>query len=149
MASRIKGRPLALRDLRPGLPTSLVEVVERLMANRPDDRYSTATAAAEALQVCGECEQFLSQSGAHDSRCEGTGNFGALSAERSIPGEVSRTNSTNAGLAPMGWWLGLLWYLSGWSQRIALLVLSAAFVTGSAALAAAFAAGIAIGSAPH
>src|SRR5205823_8500887 len=39
MASRIKGRPMALGVLRPGLPPGVVAIVERLMATRPDDRY--------------------------------------------------------------------------------------------------------------
>jgi serine/threonine-protein kinase len=149
MASRIKGRPTALGDVRPGLPAGVVEVVERLMANRPDDRYPSAATAAEALQACSECEQLPSQSGARHSASAGAANPGTLTAEASMPGEVSRTGSTSIDAAPLGWWLSLLWYLSGWSQRIAFLVVSAAVMTGSAALTAAFIAGFAIGGAPH
>src|SRR3954469_12556721 len=55
LASRIKGRPAPLAGLRPGVPPGLVAVVERLMANRADDRYPTADEAAGALRsFCGE-----------------------------------------------------------------------------------------------
>ena len=49
------------------------------------------------------------------------------------------------GPAPPGRWLSLLWHLSGWSHRFAILVLSAVLLSGSAALMAAFAVGHAMG----
>jgi serine/threonine-protein kinase len=149
MASRIKGSPAALGDLRPGLPPGVVEVVERLMANRPEDRYPSSAVAAEALQGCGDRAWSSSRSEAHDSECAGAASLGGLTAEASVQGAVATSGSTSLGPAPPGWWLGLLWYLSGWSQQIALLVVAAAFLAGSAALVAAFATGLAIGSTPH
>jgi eukaryotic-like serine/threonine-protein kinase len=41
--------PLPLQALRPEIPTVLAEVVARLMARSPADRYPTARAAADAL----------------------------------------------------------------------------------------------------
>ena len=141
MASRIKGRPMALGDLRPGLPPGVIGIVERLMANRPDDRYPSAAAAAEALQALGECEQFLSERSARLVENAGTASHGSVNTEASVPHENSTTGSTNIGAAQPCWWLSLLWYLSGWSQRFALLMLSVALLAGSAALLATFAAG--------
>jgi serine/threonine-protein kinase len=149
MASRIKGRPEPLAELRPGLPSSVVQVVERLMANRPDDRYASAAAAAEALQACGECAQSPSQRESHNSECTEKTSVGTLTSEATERCEVTTASSTTIVPAPPGWWLSLLWYLSGWSQRVAFLVVSAALLTTSAALWAAFAAGFAIRGAPH
>lgn len=41
--------PTPIEDLRGGLPGGLPEVVRKLMAKRPQDRYQTPAAAAEAL----------------------------------------------------------------------------------------------------
>jgi serine/threonine-protein kinase len=41
--------PLPLQALRPEIPTSVAEVVSRLMARAPADRYQSALEAAEAL----------------------------------------------------------------------------------------------------
>jgi len=49
LGKRISGNPVPITDLRPDLPPSLVAVLERLMANKPQDRYQTGTEAAEAL----------------------------------------------------------------------------------------------------
>ena len=43
--------PLPLQALRPDVPTPVAEVVARLMAKSPDQRYPTALAAAEALDA--------------------------------------------------------------------------------------------------
>lgn len=47
---RINGRHVPITDIRPDIPAGLVRVLDTLMANRPDDRYQSATEAAEALQ---------------------------------------------------------------------------------------------------
>ncbi len=51
LALRVEGRPVPIADHRPDLPPAVVEVIERLMAARPEDRYATASEAAEALQA--------------------------------------------------------------------------------------------------
>jgi serine/threonine protein kinase len=48
---RASGRPAPVTDLRPDLPPRLVEVLNKLMANRPQDRFQTAAEAALALQA--------------------------------------------------------------------------------------------------
>jgi serine/threonine protein kinase len=50
MANRIKGHPVAIGKLHPDLPKNLVDVMEKLLAPRPEHRYQTATEAAEALE---------------------------------------------------------------------------------------------------
>jgi len=50
LGRRINSRPVPITDLRPDLPSSLVAVLDKLLANKPHDRYQTAGEAAEALQ---------------------------------------------------------------------------------------------------
>jgi eukaryotic-like serine/threonine-protein kinase len=50
LALRIEGRFTPITDLRPDLSPRLVQVLERLMARRPGDRFQTAAEAADALQ---------------------------------------------------------------------------------------------------
>jgi serine/threonine protein kinase len=49
LGKRINGSPVPITDLRPDLPPSLVAVLDKLMANKPQDRYQTGIEAAEAL----------------------------------------------------------------------------------------------------
>jgi eukaryotic-like serine/threonine-protein kinase len=49
MANRIKNQPLNLASLAPELPPRLVQVMEKMLEPRPQDRYQTAREAAEAL----------------------------------------------------------------------------------------------------
>jgi len=57
---RAIGRPTPVTDLRPDLPPRLVEVLDKLMANRPEDRFQTAAEAAVALEA-------VAQDGKHDA----------------------------------------------------------------------------------
>ena len=41
--------PVPITDLRPDLPPSLVRVLDKLLARRPEDRFQTAAEAANAL----------------------------------------------------------------------------------------------------
>jgi len=50
LGERINNRPTPITDYRPDLPASLVHVLDKLMATKPDDRYQTGKEAAEALQ---------------------------------------------------------------------------------------------------
>ena len=50
LGERINNRPTPITDHRPDLPPSLVQVLDKLMATKPSDRYQTGTEAAEALQ---------------------------------------------------------------------------------------------------
>ncbi len=50
IVGRIAGQPVPLSEVKPGLPPRLVQVVEKMMATNPDDRYQTADEAAAALR---------------------------------------------------------------------------------------------------
>ncbi len=50
MSRRISGRPVPITEVRPDFSPGLVQVLEKLMANKPSERFQTASAAAEALQ---------------------------------------------------------------------------------------------------
>ncbi len=50
LGRRINNRHVPITDLRPDLPPSLVAVLDRLLATKPQDRFQTAGEAAEALQ---------------------------------------------------------------------------------------------------
>lgn len=50
LGKRISGRPTPILSHNPDLPSPLVQVLDRLLATRPQDRYQTANEAAEALQ---------------------------------------------------------------------------------------------------
>jgi len=49
LGKRIVGRPVPIREVRPDVPSSLVQVMDKLLANKPQDRYQTGDEAAEAL----------------------------------------------------------------------------------------------------
>jgi eukaryotic-like serine/threonine-protein kinase len=49
LGKRISGKPVPITDLRRDVPSSLVAVLDKLMANKPQDRYQTGQEAADAL----------------------------------------------------------------------------------------------------
>ena len=49
LAKRIRHPHVPITDVRPGLAEGLVKVVDRLLALRPDDRFSSAAEVADAL----------------------------------------------------------------------------------------------------
>jgi len=49
MIARLRGQPMALRQLRPDLPPGLDKALARAMESNPDRRYTTALEFAEAL----------------------------------------------------------------------------------------------------
>lgn len=50
LGCRINNPPTPITNHRPDLPASLVQVIDKLLANKPADRYQTGTEAADALQ---------------------------------------------------------------------------------------------------
>jgi serine/threonine-protein kinase len=50
LTKRIRESHVPIEDVRPGLSPALVAVLDRLLANRPEDRFASATLAAEALE---------------------------------------------------------------------------------------------------
>ncbi|GIW86984.1 MAG: hypothetical protein KatS3mg108_1308 [Isosphaeraceae bacterium] len=53
LGKRLNSMPVPLADKVPGLPPGLAEVMDRLLAIKPQDRYQTAEEAAEALERVG------------------------------------------------------------------------------------------------
>jgi eukaryotic-like serine/threonine-protein kinase len=50
LGKRISGRHVPITDHLPDLPSGFVRVLDKLLANKPHERYATAAEAAEALQ---------------------------------------------------------------------------------------------------
>lgn len=50
LGKRLSGRPTPILEARPDVPLGLVQVLERMMATKPHERYATASDAAEALE---------------------------------------------------------------------------------------------------
>jgi serine/threonine protein kinase len=51
LVGRLKGPPIPITDHRPDLPSAAVQVLKKLMAQQPKDRFPTAAEAAEALEA--------------------------------------------------------------------------------------------------
>ncbi|WP_422927043.1 serine/threonine-protein kinase [Singulisphaera sp. PoT] len=51
LGKRISGRPEPLSDVMPGVPAALCQVMDRLLATKPADRFQSAEEAADALQA--------------------------------------------------------------------------------------------------
>jgi eukaryotic-like serine/threonine-protein kinase len=51
LVKRIRERHVPITEVRPGLPDSLVAIVDRLLALRPDDRFGSAAEVAETLEA--------------------------------------------------------------------------------------------------
>ena len=51
LVKRIRGPHVPITDVRPWLADRLVAIVDRLLAHPPDDRFSSATEVAEALEA--------------------------------------------------------------------------------------------------
>jgi serine/threonine-protein kinase len=51
LGKRISGKPVPILEYKPDLPAAVVDVMDCLMAHKPQDRYQTAAEAAEALQA--------------------------------------------------------------------------------------------------
>jgi serine/threonine-protein kinase len=50
LGKRISGRHVPITEYLPDLPSSFVKVIDKLLAHKPHERYTTAADAAEALQ---------------------------------------------------------------------------------------------------
>jgi eukaryotic-like serine/threonine-protein kinase len=51
LGRRINNKHVPITDLKPELPSSLVNVLDKLLANKPHERYQTADEAADALNA--------------------------------------------------------------------------------------------------
>jgi serine/threonine-protein kinase len=50
MGKRINGRPVPITEVRPDVPPGLVRVLDKLLAQKPQDRFESAAEAAEAFR---------------------------------------------------------------------------------------------------
>ncbi len=50
LGKRISGKPVPIVEVMPDVPASLIPVMDKLLANKPQDRFQTADEAADALQ---------------------------------------------------------------------------------------------------
>ncbi len=74
MAHQTKAPP-TIESLRPDTPVSLAEIVRRMMAKKPEDRYATAKEAADALYA------WVDANAAPDWRSSHSGIYGSRSTE--------------------------------------------------------------------
>ncbi len=51
LGKRLNGSPVPLAEIMPGLPPRLLQAMDRLLANQPEDRFQSAEEAAEAFQA--------------------------------------------------------------------------------------------------
>jgi serine/threonine-protein kinase len=132
LAQRIEGRPVPLAERRPGLPAALIAIVDRLMANRREDRYAAATLAAEALRSLS-----LGGGASPPPRDAWSGpalpltvaSSGSISVETLAVGDPALSHSASfAPGAPPGRWVRLLTRLSEWPPWVALLAGSVVLV---------------------
>jgi serine/threonine-protein kinase len=136
LARRIKGRPRPVVELRPSLPPGLVAILERMMANRREDRYATAAEVAEALGAFEGCAPVaLPVDPVSTLPLAARAAFSSISVEGPAllgPG-TSRSESILPTKAP-GWWLRFLTRLSEQPPWLVVLacsaVLLAAFIAG-------------------
>ncbi|MHC5538397.1 serine/threonine protein kinase [Singulisphaera rosea] len=49
LGKRINGRPIPISEVMPGLPPSLVQIIDKLLAHKPHERFQNAAEASEAL----------------------------------------------------------------------------------------------------
>lgn len=65
LVRRLKGPPVPITFRRPDLPLAMVQVLERLLARRPEDRFQTAAEAAEALRALLPSDRLGAHAGPH------------------------------------------------------------------------------------
>ena len=117
LGRRINNRPVPITDLRPDLPSSLITVLDKLLANKPQDRYQSAGEAADALSGAGQAQEADDRDPRHScreeaderpfGRCQGSRCFVANPATRHGhgPTRVPRLvppNGESGGEAPHG-----------------------------------------------
>ena len=140
LARRLRESPQPISTVRPGIPHSLIEIIERLMAIRPADRYSNGEEVASALRRVAGSDPVVSD------RALGIGGEGTTGELVPItPGkaELTRSSSLSSTPAPsdhafsedqLGLWLRFLYHLAEWPAASVLAVivaiLLAVFATG-------------------
>jgi serine/threonine protein kinase len=136
LARRIRELPEPIETLRPGVPDGLSAVLKRLLANHPEDRFQTASEAAEAFQSLASCWQHplteVRSSITPVAAVEPSSASGPVSpvAEPSSPSDPSRILSS--GLIPVprpSSWVRVLVYLSEQPPARVLLVALAIVLT--------------------
>jgi serine/threonine-protein kinase len=140
LARRLRDSPQPISTLRPGITHGLTEIIERLMAIRPADRFSDGEEVARALRRVAGLDQTVSGKGQEIDRelsdSEPAPVSGASprtahshSLSESIPPAYHEFSKNQLGL-----WLRFLYHLAEWPASSALvviiLVLFAVFASG-------------------
>jgi serine/threonine protein kinase len=125
LASRIDGRPVPITKHLPDLPSGLVHIVDRLLAQQPQDRFQTAEEAAEAHQSLLRPRHRSPTSNAHSS-----GHSSRRSSATAIGGPAAASPPATPGEAPSSptfpSWFRPLATLAERRPNVALLVVAGA-----------------------
>jgi serine/threonine-protein kinase len=90
---RIKGRATPITELRPEVSRRLEEVLDQLMARRPEDRFQTAAEAAAALRTIADEKAAVSRPGSTPAPAPARSTFPAAAA----PDRAAATASSPSG----------------------------------------------------
>jgi serine/threonine-protein kinase len=123
---RAQGRPAPIIDLRPDLPAEFAAVLDKLMSNRPEQRFQTGAEAAGALQALALCGRAHPRPEVLPPAPQGTSETAvtppATLAVSTASESPEAPPSDDTGLSPAA--ASRLWtVLSGWRSRRSPLVL--------------------------
>jgi serine/threonine protein kinase len=140
LARRLRESPQPISELCPGIAHGLTEIIERLMAIRPVDRYSDGEELARALRRVAGFDRAVSGRGQGIDRGLSSGESAPVTGAKL---ETAHSNSLSGSTPPsghefskdqLGLWLRFLYHLAEWPASSALaviiLVLLAVFASG-------------------
>jgi serine/threonine-protein kinase len=123
---RLSGCPVPITELLPELPSGLVQIIDRLLSNQPQDRFQKAEEAGEALQGLLRHRSRSASSGDAGHRKPGAA-APAKSNEPAIPLSLAAPAHTNAAPSYPRWFEPLA-LLAERRPRVALLTIVAALL---------------------
>jgi serine/threonine protein kinase len=94
LAKRIRKPHVPITEVRPDVPRLLVEIVDRLLANRPEDRFGSAGEVADALEaLLAPARPFDRSTGAKRATPVPTADSRAVPAEPEAPLDLAMIES--------------------------------------------------------
>jgi serine/threonine-protein kinase len=96
---RLSGQPVPITELLPDLPSALVQVIDRLLSNQPQDRFQNAEEAGEALQSLLRPKS-KSSSSSESGRKKAVAPSHAKSLEPAVPVAQAPPDAVHAHAAP-------------------------------------------------